>query len=179
MMKKVFFLIIVLLALPCISSVSIADANVETEKKTKIEKLPPPYSASDLYGYWFDVNNTSEISILKWMDLGQDGVAIDSLLIQVGDNVEEIKQESLWKFDPKASLLTQEITNITHTINGKIEPNDFGDVEPVKVFVTIRKRGGDIFLGLVSADGTLNIYQKITEEMKSEIHKKAQENVSL
>lgn len=101
--------------------------------------FPQPYSTSDLYGYWFDTNNTPEVRILKLMILAPNGVARDALLIELGDNVEEIKQESLWKFDPNSSVLTQEVTKMTYTINGKIEPIDFGEVEPVKVSVTIKK----------------------------------------
>ncbi|WP_193017307.1 hypothetical protein [Proteus sp. FME41] len=40
--------------------------------------------------------------------------------------------------------------------------------------VTIKKRGSDIFIGIVSDGETLVIYQKITAEMRDEIHKKAQ-----
>lgn len=49
---------------------------------------------------------------------------------------------------------------MTYTINGKIEPIDFGEVEPVKVSVTIKKRGDDIFMNTVSDDGTVETYQK-------------------
>ncbi len=66
------------------------------------------------------------------------------------------------------------ITNITYKINGKIDPEDIGEIEPVKVSVTIKKRGSDIFIGIVSDGETLVIYQKITAEMRDEIHKKAQ-----
>ncbi|MDE5306836.1 hypothetical protein PY546_09630 [Providencia stuartii] len=65
---------------------------------------------------------------------------------------------------------------MTYTINGKIEPIDFGEVEPVKVSVTIKKRGDDIFMNTVSDDGTVETYQKITKEMKDKIHQKAKEN---
>ncbi|MDV5228178.1 hypothetical protein RZ760_019880 [Providencia rettgeri] len=110
------------------------------------------------------------------MSFAPNGTAVDSLRIQVGDNVEEIKQDSTWKFDVKSSILMQKITKITYKINGKIEPKIFGDIEPVKVSVIIQKRGKDIFMGLARDDGTLEIYQKITAEMRDEIHKKAQEN---
>ena len=110
------------------------------------------------------------------MILAPNGVARDALLIELGDNVEEIKQESLQKFDPNSSVLTQKVTKMTYTINGKIEPIDFGEVEPVKVSVTIKKRGDDIFMNTVSDDGTVETYQKITKEMKDKIHQKAKEN---
>ncbi|APG50445.1 hypothetical protein AAH235_000225 [Providencia stuartii] len=175
-MKKIFSLIVMLCALFCITSVSMAGENETAEKKTKIDVFPQPYSTSDLYGYWFDTNNTPEVRILKLMILAPNGVARDALLIELGDNVEEIKQESLWKFDPNSSVLTQEVTKMTYTINGKIEPIDFGEVEPVKVSVTIKKRGDDIFMNTVSDDGTVETYQKITKEMKDKIHQKAKEN---
>ncbi len=174
MMKKALSSIALLFVLPCIFSVSVADTN---NKIQKIEKLPQPYSESDLYGYWFDAYNTPEIKILKLMILAPDGVAIDSLLIQAENDVEEVKQESRWRFDPKSSVLTQEVTSMTYTINGKVEPKDLGKIEPVKVSVVIQKSGDDIYMGTVSSDGTLEIYQKITKAMKDEIHKKAHENV--
>lgn len=176
MMKKIFLSLVILFAFSCTPNVSIADADLDIEEGIKIETIPQPYSESDLYGYWIDVNNTQEIKILKMMSLAPNGTAVDSLRIQVVDNVEEIKQDSTWKFDVKSSILMQKITKITYKINGKIEPKNFGDIEPVKVSVIIQKRGKDIFMGLARDDGTLEIYQKITAEMRDEIHKKAQKN---
>ncbi|QNH64596.1 hypothetical protein H7F13_11205 [Proteus vulgaris] len=177
-MKKTLPLIVMLIVFTCISRISIADVAQNTEEEAVVEALPKPYSESDLYGYWMDAINTQEVKILKLMVLFPNNEAIDSLLVHSGDDVEEVKQFSKWKFNPESSVLTQDVTNITYKLNGKIEPKDFGEIEPVKVSVTFKQMGNNIFMATVTDDGTLEIYQKITAEMRDEIHKKAQENIT-
>ncbi|WP_404460759.1 hypothetical protein [Providencia rettgeri] len=176
MMKKTLPLIAILLVFTCISRISIADAVKNTEREAVVEALPKPYLDNDLYGYWYGVNNTPEVNVLILMSLAPNGDAVDSLLVQVGNDVEEVRQDSRWKFNSESSVLTQDITNITYKLNGKVKPKEFGEIEPVKVSVTLKKIGNDILMATISDDGTLAIYKKITAEMRDEIHRKAKEN---